>query len=78
MATSGPRTLNGKVVLTVYLLDNSYKTILCEPTSTVHVSSAVCIERESMDSLRKRLGVLRGHSTSNRTLEAWNAMQRPR
>lgn len=34
---SGPKTLNGKIVLQVYLLDNSYKTLLIEPTSTVHV-----------------------------------------
>jgi len=34
---SGPRTLNGKIVLQVYLLDNSYKTLLIEPTSTVYV-----------------------------------------
>lgn len=34
---SGPRTLNGKVVLQVYMLDNSMKTLLVEPTSTVHV-----------------------------------------
>lgn len=36
---AGPRTLNGKIVLQVYLLDNSYKTLLIEPTSTV---SDVC------------------------------------
>lgn len=36
---SGPRTLNGKIVLQVYTLDNSYKTLLIEPTSTVHVSA---------------------------------------
>lgn len=37
---SGPRTLNGKIVLQVYTLDNSYKTLLIEPTSTVHVCSS--------------------------------------
>jgi hypothetical protein len=37
MAT--PKILNGKVVLQVYMLDNSYKTLLAEPTSTVHVGS---------------------------------------
>ena len=31
-----PKTLNGKIVLQVYMLDNSYKTLLIEPTSTVH------------------------------------------
>lgn len=35
--SGGPRTLNGKVVLQVYMLDNSMKTLLVEPTSTVHV-----------------------------------------
>lgn len=34
---SAPKTLNGKIVLQAYLLDNSYKTLLIEPTSTVHV-----------------------------------------
>ena len=38
MAT-GPRTLNGKVVLQIYMLDNSMKTMLAEPTSTVKVRS---------------------------------------
>ena len=38
--STGPRTLNGKVVLQVYLLDNSYKTVLIEPTSTIHVREA--------------------------------------
>jgi hypothetical protein len=32
-----PKILNGKIVLQVWLLDNSYKTLLIEPTSTVHV-----------------------------------------
>jgi hypothetical protein len=36
---STPKILNGKVVLQVYMLDNSYKTMLVEPTSTVHVRS---------------------------------------
>lgn len=39
---SGPRTLNGKVVLQVYMLDNSMKTLLVEPTSTVHVRFSNC------------------------------------
>ena len=34
---SAPKTLNGKIVLQAYMLDNSYKTLLVEPTSTVHV-----------------------------------------
>lgn len=34
---SGPRTLNGKIVLQVYMLDNSYKTVLIEPTACVQV-----------------------------------------
>jgi hypothetical protein len=48
--SSGPRTLNGKVVLQVYMLDNSMKTLLVEPTSTVHVrpSIAVCAEASSL------------------------------
>jgi hypothetical protein len=33
-----PKVLNGKIVLQVWLLDNSYKTLLIEPTATVHVS----------------------------------------
>jgi hypothetical protein len=40
MAT--PKILNGKVVLQVYMLDNSYKTLLVEPTSTVHVRGCPC------------------------------------
>ena len=35
---SGPKTMNGKIVLQVYMLDTSYKTLLIEPTSTAHVS----------------------------------------
>ena len=31
----GPKTVGNQVVLKVYLLDNSYKTILVELTSTV-------------------------------------------
>jgi hypothetical protein len=31
-----PKTLNGKIVLQVYTLDNSYKTLLIEPNSTAH------------------------------------------
>jgi hypothetical protein len=38
--SGGPRTLGGKVVLQVYMLDNSYKTLLIEPTSTVNVRAA--------------------------------------
>jgi hypothetical protein len=34
---SAPKTMNGKIVLQVYLLDTSYKTLLIEPTSTAHV-----------------------------------------
>jgi len=34
-ATNAPRLLNGKVVLQVFLLDNSYKTLLIEPSATV-------------------------------------------
>jgi hypothetical protein len=37
ISMAGPQTLNGKVVLRVYTLDNSMKTLLIEPTSTVHV-----------------------------------------
>ena len=34
---SGPKTMNGKIVLQAYLLDTSYKALLIEPTSTAHV-----------------------------------------
>ena len=34
----GPKTLRGKVILRVNLLDNSQKTLLVEPISTVQVS----------------------------------------
>ncbi len=33
---SAPKTLDGKIVLQAYFLDNSYKTLLVEPSSTVH------------------------------------------
>ncbi len=33
---SAPQTLDGKIVLKAYFLDNSYKTLLVEPSSTVH------------------------------------------
>jgi hypothetical protein len=33
---SAPKTLDGKIVLQAHLLDNSYKTVLVEPSSTVH------------------------------------------
>lgn len=36
---SVPKTLNGKIVLQIYMLDNSYKTLLIEPTCTVHVGA---------------------------------------
>jgi hypothetical protein len=35
MSEDGPREVGGKVVLRVYLLDNSFKTLLVEPASTV-------------------------------------------
>ena len=31
----GPRSLNGQIVVQIYQLDNSYKTLLIDPTSTV-------------------------------------------
>lgn len=34
------QTVQGKIVCKVWLLDNSYKTVLIEPTSTVQVSFA--------------------------------------
>jgi galactitol-specific phosphotransferase system IIC component len=37
MATGGPKLLNGKIVIQAYMLDNSYKTVLIEPHSTVQV-----------------------------------------
>ena len=40
---SAPKTLDGKIVLQAYMLDNSYKTLLVEPSSTVH---DVCRRRE--------------------------------
>ena len=40
---AAPKTLDGKIVLQAYMLDNSYKTLLVEPSSTVH---DVCRRRE--------------------------------
>jgi hypothetical protein len=43
MASNAPKTLNGKIVLQVYMLDNSYKTLLIEPNATAHVSRALLV-----------------------------------
>jgi len=55
--SSGPRTLNGKVVLQVYMLDNSMKTLLVEPTSTVHVRRSTAVPRHFRRSCSKAAAI---------------------
>lgn len=39
MADDGPRTVGGKIVLRIYLLDNSFKTLLVDPDATIKASA---------------------------------------
>ena len=72
--SSGPRTLNGKIVLQVYLLDNSYKTVLIEPTSTIHVRRAARAGWCAARAPPRR----RAHSSSSRAHSSHAAAHSPR
>jgi len=42
------QTVQGKIVCKIWLLDNSYKTVLVEPTSTVQVSMVDSGEHDTL------------------------------